>query len=96
MGGVHPINADSEPLAVASKKNYGTSGPLDSKIAKDHGCLDRYFKISERGSSLRTEIMAGAVNFVANAYLLVLMPRILQQGGIDQRVAITAFVLSTA
>mmetsp|Transcript_16832 Transcript_16832/g.41403 ORF Transcript_16832/g.41403 Transcript_16832/m.41403 type:complete len:603 (-) Transcript_16832:207-2015(-) len=65
------------------------------KIVEKPNLLDRYFSISERGSSIRTEFMAGIANFVANAYLLVLMPKILEQGGVDPRIAITAFVIST-
>ena len=47
------------------------------------GCLphiDRYFKISERNSTLSTEIFAGIVNFLANAYLLVIIPEMLSTG----------------
>ena len=34
------------------------------------GCVDHFFKISERGSTIRTELMAGFVNFLANSYLV--------------------------
>lgn len=36
--------------------------------------LDSYFKISERGSSLRTEIIAGLVTFFAMSYIVVTNP----------------------
>ena len=39
--------------------------------------LDRYFGISESGSNIRTEIMAGLTTFVTIAYILVLNPQIL-------------------
>jgi len=39
--------------------------------------LDRYFKISERGSSVRTEIIAGAATWLTMAYILVVNPQIL-------------------
>jgi hypothetical protein len=32
--------------------------------------LDRYFKISERGSSVRTEIIAGLATWLTMAYIL--------------------------
>ena len=41
------------------------------------GGLDRFFKISERGSSVRTEVVAGAVTWLTMAYILFLNPAIL-------------------
>ncbi|MFF7856714.1 solute carrier family 23 protein [Streptomyces sp. NPDC007904] len=41
------------------------------------GALDRYFKISERGSSLPREIRGGLATFFAMAYIIVLNPIIL-------------------
>ncbi|MEU1178206.1 NCS2 family permease [Streptomyces sp. NPDC005820] len=42
-----------------------------------YGALDRYFKISERGSSLPREIRGGFATFFAMAYIIVLNPIIL-------------------
>ncbi|MCG7241855.1 MULTISPECIES: NCS2 family permease [Corynebacterium] len=39
--------------------------------------LDRYFHISERGSSIGTELRAGTVSFFAMAYIILLNPLIL-------------------
>lgn len=39
--------------------------------------LDRYFKISERGSSVATEVRAGVVTFFAMAYIIILNPLII-------------------
>ena len=44
------------------------------------GCLERYFKVYERGSTFRREMFAGLVNFLANAYLLVVIPQMLGHG----------------
>jgi AGZA family xanthine/uracil permease-like MFS transporter len=41
------------------------------------GALDRYFKISERGSSIPREIRGGFATFFAMAYIIVLNPIIL-------------------
>ncbi|MEV6022402.1 NCS2 family permease [Streptomyces sp. NPDC052036] len=41
------------------------------------GALDRYFKISERGSTLSREIRGGFATFFAMAYIIVLNPIIL-------------------
>jgi AGZA family xanthine/uracil permease-like MFS transporter len=39
--------------------------------------LDEYFKISERGSTMRTEIVAGITTFLTMAYILFVNPQIL-------------------
>jgi AGZA family xanthine/uracil permease-like MFS transporter len=39
--------------------------------------LDRYFQISERGSTVRTEIIAGLATFLTMAYILFVNPQIL-------------------
>lgn len=62
--------------------------------------LDRYFKISERGSSVGTEVRAGTVSFFAMAYIILLNPLIIgtvpdSSGhalGIPQVAAVTALV----
>ncbi|HLL37939.1 MAG TPA: NCS2 family permease [Streptomyces sp.] len=45
--------------------------------ASAHGALDRYFKISERGSTLAREVRGGLATFFAMAYIIVLNPIIL-------------------
>ncbi|MFE6285690.1 NCS2 family permease [Streptomyces sp. NPDC057877] len=42
-----------------------------------YGALDRYFKISERGSTLAREVRGGFATFFAMAYIIVLNPIIL-------------------
>jgi AGZA family xanthine/uracil permease-like MFS transporter len=43
--------------------------------------LDRFFKISERGSSVRTEVVAGITTWLTMAYILFVNPAILGLGG---------------
>src|SRR5689334_9826369 len=45
--------------------------------APANGVLDRYFKISERGSTLAREVRGGFATFFAMAYIIVLNPIIL-------------------
>ncbi|MFD7434599.1 NCS2 family permease [Streptomyces sp. NPDC059861] len=45
--------------------------------APAYGALDRYFKISERGSTLSREVRGGFATFFAMAYIIVLNPIIL-------------------
>ncbi len=42
-----------------------------------HGALDRYFSITERGSTIGREVRGGIVTFFAMSYILVLNPLIL-------------------
>ncbi|MDO5032720.1 NCS2 family permease [Corynebacterium sp.] len=65
-----------------------------------NAAIDRYFKISERGSTIGTEIRAGVVTFFAMAYIILLNPLILGTTadsagttlGIPQVAAATALV----
>ncbi|MDJ0111591.1 solute carrier family 23 protein, partial [Rhodococcus erythropolis] len=51
--------------------------------------LDTYFKISERGSTISTEVRGGVVTFVAMAYIVVLNPLILGSFSADDAAAKT-------
>ncbi|MBC2639741.1 NCS2 family permease [Rhodococcus sp. NPDC056960] len=51
--------------------------------------LDNYFKITERGSTVGTEIRGGVVTFVAMAYIVVLNPLILGSFSAEDAVAKT-------
>lgn len=45
------------------------------------GWLDSYFKISERGSTIATEIRGGITTFLTMAYILFINPQILAKAG---------------
>lgn len=70
-------------------------GPADAR----GGALDRYFKISERGSTVGREVRGGLVSFFAMAYIVILNPLILGSGedvtgaqlSIPEIAAVTAF-----
>lgn len=61
--------------------------------------MQKFFGIAQRGSTVKTEILAGATTFVTAAYLAVLIPNILSSGGMNPGAATTStiliFVLST-
>ncbi|MCF8586869.1 NCS2 family permease [Gordonia liuliyuniae] len=50
---------------------------MTDPAGKTTGVLDRYFKISERGSTLSREVRGGLVTFFAMAYIVVLNPIII-------------------
>ena len=58
--------------------------------------MDKFFKISERGSSVKTEIMAGITTFLAMAYILAVNPRILSDAGMDFGAVFSATAISAA
>jgi AGZA family xanthine/uracil permease-like MFS transporter len=43
--------------------------------------LDRYFELTARGTSVRTEVLAGVTTFLTMAYIVVVNPSILGQAG---------------
>lgn len=87
------IEARDEDTAARAPASESSAVRGERKVAE---ALDAYFHVSARGSTLRTEFLAGFVNFVANSYLLVLIPRILERGGVPPAAATTSFVISTA
>ena len=46
--------------------------------------LQRTFEIRERGSSVRTELLAGLTTYMAMSYILLVNPAILSVTGMDQ------------
>jgi AGZA family xanthine/uracil permease-like MFS transporter len=56
--------------------------------------LDKFFKISEQKSTLRTEIIAGITTFMTMAYILAVNPDILSAAGMDKNAVFTATALS--
>ena len=72
----------------------------EEQVTEARSGLDRYFRISERGSTVATEVRAGVVTFFAMAYIVLLNPLILGTGedsagtvlGIPQVAAATALV----
>lgn len=59
------------------------------------GFLDRYFKISERNSTISTEVMGGITTFLAMSYIIIVNPSILSITGMDKGALITVTILST-
>ena len=56
--------------------------------------IDRWFKIHERGSTVRTELLGGVTTFVTMAYIIVVNPAILSFAGIPTGPSTVATILS--
>ncbi|MCX5341801.1 NCS2 family permease [Streptomyces sp. R-74717] len=84
------------PSATASVDSKQSPAP------QPHNGLDRFFKISERGSSIAREIRGGFATFFAMAYIIVLNPIILGSAKdmyghqLDSGQLVTATVLTAA
>ncbi|MCK2183287.1 NCS2 family permease [Halomonas getboli] len=55
--------------------------------------LDQWFGVTRRGSTLRTEILAGIATFLAGMYIIVVNPAVLSDAGIPFSAALSATVL---
>ena len=54
--------------------------------------LNRYFKIEEKGSNVRTEFVAGVTTFVALSYIIFVNPNILADAGVPKEAAIASTI----
>ncbi|MBS3899360.1 MAG: NCS2 family permease [Dethiobacter sp.] len=46
--------------------------------------MEKFFKLKEHGTNVRTEIIAGITTFMTMAYIIFVNPYLLQQGGMNQ------------
>lgn len=53
-------------------------------MQKETGLLERVFHLSENGTSVKTEIMAGITTFMTMAYILAVNPAIMSAAGMDK------------
>lgn len=58
--------------------------------------LERWFNLTELGTTVRTEVLAGATTFMTMAYILVVQPTVLQAAGMDFGAVLVATCLSSA
>ncbi|MCC5843555.1 MAG: NCS2 family permease [Verrucomicrobia bacterium] len=58
--------------------------------------LASYFQLKEKGTTVRTEVLAGITTFMTMAYILAVNPSILAAAGMDQPALFTATAVSAA
>lgn len=58
--------------------------------------MERFFRLSERGTTPRTEMMAGLATFLTMAYIVVVNPGMMAAAGIDPGAAFVATCLAAA
>ncbi|MEU0303662.1 NCS2 family permease [Streptomyces sp. NPDC006175] len=86
--------------SVEPRTSAEDAGP-GSRVPAGRSWLDRYFHISERGSTVAREVRGGVTTFMAMAYILLLNPLILGGKDVDgqllgQSGLITATALAAA
>lgn len=60
------------------------------------GCMDAFFRMRERGTSVRVEGLAGLATFLTMSYIVFINPQLLAQTGMDQGAVFTATCLAAA
>jgi len=61
-----------------------------------NGFLEKFFKLSENGTNVKTEVLAGLTTFVTMAYILFVNPDVLKAAGLDQGAVFMATALAAA
>lgn len=70
--------------------------PVTTEVAGGGSPLDRFFKLREHGTTVRTEVIAGATTFLAMAYIVFVNPDILSATGMDLGAVFVATCLAAA
>ena len=56
--------------------------------------IEKYFKLKENNTTIKTEVIAGITTFMTMAYILIVNPSILSAAGMDQGAVFTATAVS--
>lgn len=56
--------------------------------------MDKFFKLKENGTDMKTELLAGVTTFMTMAYILAVNPNILSASGMDPKAILIATALS--
>ena len=70
-------------------------GEIMNSTIGNRSIFERVFHLSERGTTLRTELIAGATTFLSCVSIMVLNPTILAAAGMDQKAVFWATALSS-
>ena len=65
-----------------------------AKPRAESGALDRFFRLSERATSVPQETVAGLTTFAAMAYIIAVNPAIMSQAGMDRAELVIATALA--
>lgn len=68
---------------------------MSEKIAPQ-GFLDRYFGLTRKGTTVKTELTAGLLTFLAMSYIIFVGPNIMKAAGIPHEAAVSAVIWTAA
>ena len=92
-----PLAAIAYTLASRAARTFAEESGHPMKQANvANGLLERFFKLSEHGTSVRTEVIAGATTFVTMAYIIFVNPQLMAAAGMDASAAFVATCLASA
>lgn len=57
--------------------------------------MEKFFKLKENGTDVKTEIIAGITTFMTMAYILAVNPNILSAAGMDRGAVFTATAIAS-
>jgi len=67
-----------------------------SKFASERAFIDRYFHLTENGTDVRTELVAGITTFLTMVYIVFVNPQILGNAGMDRGAVFVATCIAAA
>src|SRR6476620_3527675 len=63
---------------------------------EERSIVDRYFQLTEHGTDIRTELVAGLTTFLTMVYIVFVNPQILGNAGMDKGAVFTATCIAAA
>jgi adenine/guanine/hypoxanthine permease len=75
---------------------FGGHGMTDTSTSGERPFLDRYFQLSQNGTDVRTEFVAGATTFLTMVYIVFVNPQILGNAGMDKGAVFVATCLAAS
>lgn len=69
---------------------------VPNNMVTNQGLLERFFKLSQKNTDVKTEVLAGITTFFALAYIIFVNPNILADAGIPKEAAIASTIYATA
>ncbi len=79
---------------MESRKSEAST--LDLSPPLRNGLLERLFKLSLHGTTVKTELIAGLTTFITMAYIIFVNPNIMADAGIDHGAAFVATCIAAA
>ncbi len=76
--------------------NVHSADSANSASINSHKMIEQLFKLKERGSDVKTEVIAGFTTFLTMAYIIFVNPSVLASTGMDQGAVFVATCIAAA